>query len=192
VSHGARIDPPLTPRLASARSAWHWTGDRRPPFAIEPGPGEESVWDYPRPPALSTDGRRVIVRLGETVVAETTAAIRILETASPPSFYLPRSDVDVERLQPVSGVSFCEWKGAASYWTVTSPSGAAEVRGAWSYEDPYPEYDAIRGCIAFYPARFTCTVGGEEVRPQPGGFYGGWVTSEIVGPVKGGPGSAGW
>jgi uncharacterized protein (DUF427 family) len=134
----------------------------------------------------------VIVRLGGTLVAETTSAIRFLETASPPSFYLPREDVDLELLEHAAGISHCEWKGAARYWTVMGPGGASAVRGAWSYEDPFPEYEAIRGHFAFYASRFTCTVDGEEVRPQPGGFYGGWVTSEIVGPVKGGPGSAGW
>ncbi len=187
-----RIDPPLTPRLSAARSAWRWTGDRRPPFALEPEPGQESVWDYPRPPALEPDARRVVVRLGETVVAETTSAIRFLETASPPSFYLPTSDVDLGLLEPAPGLSHCEWKGAARYWTITTPDGSSVQRGAWSYEDPYEEYEAIRGHIAFYPGRFACTVGGEDVRPQPGTFYGGWITSEIVGPVKGEPGSGGW
>ena len=171
---------------------WRWTGEERPPFAEEPGPGEESVWDYPRPPAIRPDHRRVVVRLGDAVVADTTRAVRILETASPPTFYLPREDVRTEWLEEAPGSSVCEWKGPARYWTVRTPEGALEKKGAWSYPSPPRRYEEIAGHLSFYPGRFECTVDGERVRPQDGGFYGGWVTDEIVGPWKGEPGTRGW
>jgi uncharacterized protein (DUF427 family) len=175
-----------------ARVGWHWTGERRPPFAVDPRPGQESVWDYPRPPVLDPVDRHVVVRLGDTVIADTRRAIRVLETAHPPSWYIPPDDVASRCLTPASGSSGCEWKGVATYWTVRSDDGRTEERGAWSYEEPFEEFAAIRGHLSFYPSRFECAVDGEPVLPQAGGFYGGWVTPELVGPFKGEPGSAGW
>ena len=175
-----------------ARAGWKWTGSARPPWAAVPGPDEESVWDYPRPPALDPVDSHVVVRLDGELVAETTGAVRILETSHPPSYYLPRSDVIDGLLASAPGSSGCEWKGLASYWDVRTGGGRVEERGAWSYEDPFPEYVRIRGHVSFYPARFECFVDGDLVEPQAGGFYGGWVTPGLAGPFKGQPGSAGW
>ena len=170
---------------------WQFRGQQRPPFALEPGPDQESVWDYPRPPALVPDERRVQVRCSDFLIADTTRAIRILETASPPTFYLPPEDVRLEWLQQSRHQSYCEWKGAASYWSfVHGAKRTADV--GWSYPSPTESFSVIAGYFSFYPARAECYVEGERVRPQVGGFYGGWVTDEIVGPHKGEPGTGGW
>lgn len=157
-----------------------------------PGPGQESVWDYPRPPACVRSGRHVLVRLGGAVVADSRRAFRVLETSHPPTWYLPRDDVADGVLQPsATGSTFCEWKGDATYWDVAA--GGDVVRGAaWSYEHPTAGFEAITGAVTFYPSRFECVVDGERVRPQEGGFYGGWITDDVVGPFKGGPGTWGW
>jgi uncharacterized protein (DUF427 family) len=118
--------------------------------------------------------------------------LRVLETASPPTVYLPREDVRFEWLERAPGRSVCEWKGAAVYWNVVVPGRPRLVRAAWSYQDPTPPFAAIRGFLSFYPAQLACTVGGVRVEPQPGGFYGGWLTPEIAGPVKGEPGTEWW
>jgi len=176
---------------SQARAKWKNTGQRRPPFALEPGPGQESVWDYPRPPRLDSDDREVTVHFGTDLIARTRAAYRLLETAGPPTFYLPPADVDMNFLEARSGHSRCEWKGEASYWSVVA-SGRRVDAAAWSYEDPFPEFDAIRGYMSFYPALLSCRVAGAPVQPQPGGVYGGWITPEVVGPFKGEPGSQDW
>jgi len=178
--------------LSRARSGWTWTGASRPPWADDPGPGQESVWDYPRPPRLAPDTRHIIVRDGDHIIAETRRAVRVLETASPPTVYIPRSDVDDDLIQAESGSSLCEWKGPASYWNVVLPDGTRHERVGWSYERPFPEFASLRGYLSFYPARLACAIDGELVTPQPGGFYGGWITSEVIGPFKGAPGSSGW
>ena len=170
---------------------WRWDGRDRPPFAVAPRAGQESVWDYPRPPRIVSDQREVIVCAGDVEIARTSRALRVLETASPPTFYLPRDDVRTAHLVRAGGTSWCEWKGAATYWDVTY-DGARLERAAWSYESPSPPFAAITGHLSFYPARLACFVDGVRVRPQPGGFYGGWVTPEIVGPYKGDPGTGGW
>jgi uncharacterized protein (DUF427 family) len=174
-----------------ARAGWRYVGLERPPFALTPAPGEESVWDYPRPPRLAPDGREVIVRCGAVEIARTRAAVRVLETASPPTFYLPPADVRRDLLEAAAGASRCEWKGEARYWTVVV-AGQRWERVGWSYPAPLPGFESIRDYVSFYPARLTCTVDGLPVAPQPGGFYGGWVTPEVVGPFKGEPGSEGW
>lgn len=170
--------------IKKARSGWKYYGQERPSFAKEPEEGEESVWDYPRPPALSKDDRLVQVYLGETLIAESKNAIRILETASPPTFYIPKSDVQMDLLNSGTGSSHCEWKGKATYWDISTPGKTIRQAG-WSYEDPYEEFEKISGYLSFYPSKLRCMVNEERVKPQPGGFYGGWITSEIVGPVKG-------
>ncbi len=170
---------------------WNYTGRQRPDFAIEPGAGQESVWDYPRPPVCVEDSREIVVRMGDVVVARTVNAIRILETASPPTFYLPPSDINFETLQAAKGSSFCEWKGAATYWSL-NVGGSVIKNVGWSYEAPSPSFASIKSYLSFYPAKLECTVAGQLVRPQPGGFYGGWVTDEIIGPYKGEPGTGGW
>jgi uncharacterized protein (DUF427 family) len=150
------------------------------------------VWDYPRPPRIEPDGRRVVVRLVDTVVADTARALRVLETASPPTFYLPPADVRMELLRPARGASRCEWKGTAEYWTIRTPEGDRAERAAWSYPSPFPGFEEIRDYVSFYPVRVDCYVDGAPVHAQTGGFYGGWITPEIVGPFKGEPGSSGW
>ena len=167
---------------------WQYTGQSRPHFAEEPGVGQESVWDYPRPPALVPCTRSVRVVSGERVLAKTTRALRVLETASPPTYYIPAEDVDLEALMVVPGSSFCEWKGAAIYWALASGGDAI----AWSYPEPTEAFADIRNALGFYPGRVACSVDDERVRPQPGHFYGGWVTDDIVGPVKGEPGTGHW
>lgn len=170
---------------------WQYTGKRRPDFAIEPGEGEESVWNYPRPPVFVEDSREVLVKFGESVIAKTTKAIRVLETASPPTFYIPPSDINFEILTQTAGSSYCEWKGAATYWSLTVGDSTLKNVG-WSYETPTSRFASIKSYLSFYPAKLECTVDGQRVRPQPGGFYGGWVTDEIIGPYKGEPGTGGW
>ena len=168
---------------------WQHTGRQRPDFAIEPGPGQESVWDYPRPPALVADSRHVIVRKENAVVADTRKSIRLCETASPPTFYLPPDAVDWDLLVPARGSSVCEWKGAAKYWALPSDPGTAI---AWTYPRPRARYEKLKDHIAFYPALIDCFVDDEKVEPQPGRFYGGWITPDVVGPFKGEPGTGHW
>jgi uncharacterized protein (DUF427 family) len=137
------------------------------------------------------DERVIIIRWKDQQVARTRQAWRILETASPPTFYIPRSDVNLSLLKVTAGGSFCEWKGMATYWSLFQEQQQLKDVG-WSYEQPASRFQQIAGCLSFYPAKLQCTVDGQRVRPQPGGFYGGWVTDEIVGPFKGEPGTAGW
>ena len=164
----------------------------RHPERIEPGPGQESVWDYPRPPRVEPTDRRVRVALGGTTVADTTAAVRVLETSQPPAFYLPPGDVDLDRLERVEGRhTWCEWKGTAEYWTVRAGDRVA-VAAAWSYPDPTAGFVAITDHLAFYPQALDCWVDDERVLGNEGDFYGGWITSAVVGPFKGAPGTGHW
>lgn len=158
----------------------------------EPGPGQESVWDYPRPPALEPVTERVTVQLGPLLIADTTAALRVLETSHPPVYYVPPKDILPGALRASSRASWCEWKGRAAYWDVVS--GDREERdAAWSYPSPTGRFADLRDHVAFYPSRMdACMVGGERVRAQEGDFYGGWVTARVVGPFKGAPGTLGW
>ena len=174
-----------------AQSMWRYRGQERPPFAVVPQPGQESVWDYPRPPRIESDVREVIVRVGEHEIVRSRRSVRLLETASPPTFYVPPDDVRMEFLQMEGGVSHCEWKGAAHYWSVIVP-GRRVSAAAWMYANPLPGYEQLRGYVSFYPALVDCAVDLVPVVAQPGRFYGGWVTSELVGPFKGEPGSEGW
>ncbi|MDA1104114.1 MAG: DUF427 domain-containing protein [Gemmatimonadetes bacterium] len=174
------------------RGIWRWDGSQRPEFADTPGVGQESVWDYPRPPRLEPDERRIVIRVGGAVIADTTGALRLLETASPPTFYIPPSDIRMELMRPEAGVSRCEWKGTARYWSVRTQEGERVEEAAWSYAEPFPDFEALRDYLAFYPNRVDCVLAGEEVRAQAGGFYAGWITSDVVGPFKGDLGSGGW
>jgi uncharacterized protein (DUF427 family) len=160
---------------------------------IVPGPGQESVWDYPRPPAVRPSSRRVRIRFGDVTVADTNAALRVLETAGAPTWYLPREDVRMELLRPSRGRgSVCEWKGSATYFDLVA-GDRISPRAAWTYDRPLPGYEVLARRVAFYAGRVDeATVDGETVRPQPGSFYGGWVTDEVVGPFKGEPGTEGW
>ncbi len=155
-------------------------------------PGQESVWDYPRPPRVEPVGERIRVVVDGLLIADSTRAMRVLETSHPPVYYLPREDVRAGSIRAANGSSVCEWKGVASYWSIVAPGRRIE-RAAWSYEDPSPGFEAIAGHLAFYAGLVDeAWVGDERATPQPGGFYGGWVTSTVVGPVKGEPGSWGW
>jgi uncharacterized protein (DUF427 family) len=158
------------------------------PRRIEPGPGQESVWDYPRPPAVRrTDQHIRIVHNGITVV-DTHDAIQILETSQAPGYYFPRTDIDMTLLQQSRHTSFCEWKGRSTYWSLDEHADVA-----WSYEQPTAPYSAIAGYLAFYPQRVDeCWVDDHRVVPNPGDFYGGWITPDVVGPFKGAPGTMMW
>ena len=153
----------------------------------------ESVWDYPRPPRWERVTDRVAVTFAGEPLADTTAAIRVLETSHPPTFYLPPGDVNAAMLRPAAGRSLCEWKGLAGYFDVVAADGRVAERAAWSYPDPTAAFAELRDFIVVYPSRMDeCTVGGEVVTAQPGDFYGGWITSNVAGPFKGGPGTRGW
>ena len=160
---------------------------------IAPGQGQESVWDYPRPPRVDSSGEHVLVRFGGAVVCDTRAPIRVLETSHPPTYYLPVADFASGALRPAEGRSLCEWKGWAAYFDVVGGDGRVAAAAAWSYHEPLPGFEPLRDHVAVYAAAMdACLVEGELVEPQPGAFYGGWITSRVVGPFKGVPGSMGW
>lgn len=154
---------------------------------------QESVWDYPRPPRLEDSPRDIRVIFNQVEIAATQRAKRVLETSHPPVYYLPLEDILEGVLELVPGASsYCEWKGRAGYYTVVVGDRRAE-RAAWFYPDPTPAFLPIQNYVAFYPGRMdACLIDGELVQAQPGDFYGGWITKEIVGPFKGGPGTWGW
>lgn len=163
-----------------------------PRTRVEPGPDQESVWDYPRPPALEPVEERLRVECGGVTLADTTGGYRVLETSHPPTYYLPPDDIAMAHLERAARTSMCEWKGRAVYYHVVAGDRRAE-HAAWAYPDPTPRFEAMAGYVAFYAHQMdACYVGDEEVDPQQGGFYGGWVTSKVVGPFKGGPGTLGW
>ena len=150
------------------------------------------MWDYPRPPRLMGDDRHVRVTFGGVVIADTRRAFRVLETTHPPTWYLPAADVRLQYLVEIPRRSNCEWKGLASYFDVRVRDRVAPG-AAWTYRSLPGIYAEMSGAVAFYAAAMDdCTVDGERVRPQPGGFYGGWITDELIGPFKGEPGSDGW
>lgn len=149
------------------------------------------MWDYPRPPRIDAERREVIVRVGDVEIARTRRALRVLETASPPTVYIPVADARAAYLEPAPGASRCEWKGTARYWNLRVPPVVLDAV-AWSYDDPLPAFEAIRGHLCFYPGRIACFLDGVRVEAQAGGFYGGWVTPDVVGPYKGDPGTTGW
>lgn len=151
----------------------------------------ESVWDYPRPPRCEPTSRHILVRLGNLVVADTRRAYRVLETSHPPVYYLPPADIRMDLLEATSRETYCEFKGRASYWTLRV-NEIVVPHVAWSYPDPTPGFTAIRGYLAFYLEPLEGFVDGEKAQPQPGRFYGGWITQDIVGPFKGAPGTLGW
>jgi len=185
-------DDELPAWARAGRVGWTWTGAARPAFAITPGPGQESVWDYPRPPLLVADSREVVVRIDGIEIARTRSSVRLLETSHPPTFYIPRADVAMTYFaRSRDGGSLCEWKGACTYYDLRVGDRWLP-RVAWSYEDPFADASTIAGHLGCYANVLECQVGGERVRPQPGDFYGGWITAEIVGPFKGDPHTRGW
>jgi len=162
------------------------------PVPETPGPGQESAWDYPRPPRVEPSDERVEVWLGEVRIAASTRSLRVLETSHPPTYYLPVDDFEPGALLATGGSSWCEFKGRATYFDVHGADAVAP-RAAWTYPTPSPGFERIAGYVAVMPgAMERCTVDGEVVRAQEGGFYGGWITARVVGPFKGGPGSWGW
>ena len=170
---------------------WEYTGKQRPDFAIEPQSGQESVWDYPRPPSLKVDSRVVSVKFKNNVIAQSQQSVRVLETASPPTFYLPAIDVDLKYLNENKSTSFCEWKGQASYFNFQLGNELIE-NVAWCYHHPLPAFESIKDYLCFYPSKLECYVDDIKVESQSSDFYGGWITPEIVGPFKGEPGTQGW
>ena len=180
----------MTQRLT--RAAERWRRSERPASIVTPGPGQESVWDYPRPPDVREVGARVRVEFGGVIVASSERVLRVCEKAGPPTFYLPPDDVLTEHLEPGGPETRCEWKGAARYLSLRVEARRSRD-AAWTYPDPFPEYAVLRDRIAFHAGRVDAAwVGEERATPQPGKFYGGWITSDIVGPFKGGPGSERW
>jgi uncharacterized protein (DUF427 family) len=164
----------------------------RSPTPDKPGPGQESVWDYPRPPRLEEFRGSITIELGGRTIASTDRGWRVLETTHPPTYYLPPSAFVDGVLRRAAGSSWCEWKGAASYYDLVTNATTA-ARAAWTYLDPTLGFEPLAGAVAVMAAQVDrCTVNGEQVEPQPGGFYGGWITSGVAGPFKGIPGSMGW
>jgi uncharacterized protein (DUF427 family) len=162
------------------------------PIPEKPGPGQESVWDYPRPARLEPFSGRITVELGGEVIASTDRGWRVLETSHPPTYYLPRDAFAAGVLRDAPGESWCEWKGQARYFDLVCGTTVAP-KAAWSYPEPTSEFEPITNAIAVMAGQVDrCSVDGETVVAQPGGFYGGWITSRVVGPFKGGPGSMGW
>lgn len=186
----------ILPLVKPHRDKW---GPPPPPGVtpIPPGPGQESVWDYPRPPRVDDVIERVVVEHGGVVVVDTTNARRIVETAGAPVIYVPPDEVHPGVLVENDHVTVCEWKGAAVHYHLAVP-GVPMVRdAAFAYPEPLTDlgegYERVAGYIGFYPGRVDrVTLGGEVVRNQPGGLYAGWVTDRIVGPIKGGPGTGHW
>ena len=159
---------------------------------IEPGPGQESVWDYPRPPRLEDSPRHIQVIFNGVVIADTRRARRELETSHPPVYYIPPADIRMAYLTRTAWATFCEWKGEAGYYTITVGDKSAP-NAAWFYPQPTPAFAALKDYVAFYPSRMeACFIDGERVQSQAGDFYGGWITNDIVGPFKGEPGTWGW
>ena len=157
------------------------------------GPGQESVWDYPRPPRVEPTTEHVVVELGGGVIADTRGAVRVLETSHPPVYYLPIADVVDGALRPNPRRTSCEFKGEAAYFDVVGADGTVEVAAAWTYPRPVAGFEALAGMVAIYPGRMDrCRVDGEAVRAVQGDFYGGWVTDRVAGPFKGEVAGSGW
>lgn len=162
------------------------------PKPILPGPGQESVWDYPRPPRLELTSKHIQVLFNGVTIADTHRAYRVLETSHPPVYYIPRDDILQTCLKPAPGFSWCEWKGQAEYFTVTVGDREAEA-AAWYYPNPTPAFTPIKDYVAFYAGPMdACYVDSEQVTPQPGSVYGGWITKDVVGPFKGESYTTGW
>jgi uncharacterized protein (DUF427 family) len=153
---------------------------------------QESVWDYPRPPRIEATSRRIRVVFNGVTIAESTRAKRVLETSHPPVYYIPQADIRMEYLSATHRLTVCEFKGAANYWTIRVGERRSE-NAAWGYNTPNSGYEPVKGHLAFFASRVDeCIVDDERVTPQDGDFYGGWITSDIVGPFKGAPGTWGW
>lgn len=162
------------------------------PHRKKPDPAQESVWDYPRPPRLENCDAHIRVIFNGITIADTHHAKRVLETSHPPVYYLPPQDIQMKFLQTAARGGWCEWKGSWKYFSIKT-NGKFIENAAWYYPDPGADFAAIKQHVAFYAGKMdACYVGDEIVTPQPGGFYGGWITRNIVGPFKGEPGTMGW
>lgn len=176
-----------TPQVEQARRKWRYTGAERPPFAESPAPGQESVWDFPRPPRIEPVAAPLRVVLGDVELARTTRGLRVLETAGAPTFYFPPEDVNTDSLHRTGRTYHCEWKGLSDELAAQGADPAG-----WVLTQAYPEFRELLGWYAFYPQALACYVGDERAGSQPGGYYGGWVTTGLAGPIKGAPGSESW
>jgi uncharacterized protein (DUF427 family) len=179
--------------MSIARGSFCWFAAAMwKPKRTEPMPGQESVWDYPRPPQLEKVNARLCVIFNSQIIAETTSGFRVLETSHPPVYYIPPDDIVLPYLRSAPGNSWCEFKGHAKYWSLDVQGKRAE-NVAWSYPSPSPAFSSIAGFLAFYASRVDeCWVDDERVQPQEGDFYGGWITSRVVGPFKGAVGTRAW
>ncbi len=175
-----------TEEILAARARWHFTGKTRPEFAVTPGVNQESVWDYPRPPVIEAVDKHLEVRHNSQVIAATTSGKRVLETAGAPAYYFPPKDINRKLGEALDIVSRCEWKGLARAITIDG----AEV--GWRYVQMFPAFKELYLWMSFYPSKVDCYLDSQRVQAQPGGYYGGWVTNDLVGPIKGNPGSEGW
>ncbi len=176
--------------LQKARESWNHKGDKRPPFAVTPNEGQRSVWDFPRPPILEKVHKQVTVGYQGKLIADSRNAVAVLETASPPTYYIPDQDIDMDLLTNIPGkTSLCEWKGSAIYWALKD---MADFPVAWSYPKPFTEFEGLKHHLAFYPQHLDCKVEGIKAIPQPGRFYAGWITPDLVGPFKGEAGTEHW
>lgn len=176
--------------LQKARDGWSNRGSKRPPFAIEPEEGQRSVWDFPRPPVIEKVTQPVLVQYQGDTIVDTQNALAVLETASPPTYYIPREDVNLDMLVELQGKSsFCEWKGKADYWAIKENKNKPV---AWSYANPLEEFADLKDHLAFYPQHLECFVDGIRVKPQSGEFYAGWITPDLTGPFKGESGTRHW
>ena len=176
-----------TSMVQRARQHWRYDGSARPDFAEKPEQGQESVWDFPRPPRIEPAAQPLRVLLGETELANTTRGMRVLETAGAPTFYFPPDDVNTELLRRTGHSFHCEWKGISEELAADGVEPAG-----WVLTQAYPEFRDLLGWYAFYPQKLACFVGKERADSQPGGYYGGWVTVNLAGPIKGAPGSESW
>ena len=176
--------------LLQARSKWTYTGKQRPDFAEIPKAGQVSVWDFPRPPIVKQIQKTIHVEHEGIVLAKTNKALGTFETASPPTYYISKEDIQMEELVLLpQKTSLCEWKGAAHYWALKDNP---DISIAWGYEQPFEPFEALKDHLAFYPQTLDCFVNNERVRPQPGQFYAGWITDDLAGPFKGEPGTGHW
>lgn len=174
-------------RVRSARSHWRYFGQKRPDFAVAPDRGQSSVWDFPRPPRITGCDETIRVEHRSRIIGQSSRAVRVEETAGAPTYYLPPEDVDLSQISFSEVTSVCEWKGAAQTLSVRGVPTAG-----WRYVQMFPAFAQLYLWPSFYPGKVDCYVGSEKASAQPGGFYGGWVTSDLAGPIKGGPGSSAW
>ena len=182
----------LPRHIRRERDRWRNFSRARPQSIAEPGPDQESVWDYPRPPRLEPVAHELRVELGGVVIAHTRQGYRACETSSPPTYYFPPHDVRRDLLLSEARTTLCEWKGVASYWSLRVEQRFAQ-HAVWAYPEPWRGFEAIAHYFAFDASMMDgCHVGGEKVRAQPGDYYGGWITDDLVGPFKGEPGTEHW